>query len=100
MKKRIVVTAIVVLAAIAVERTADLIIFPSASMDVGVAQLEDSESAFHQVQVLEWGKMSLSIAIWGVAALLILLLFWKPIIEYLDLKGKKNEKDITENPVS
>lgn len=97
MKLKILVTAIIIFGAIGTEKMAELILFPSTSMDIAVQQVEDAESGFHQVQAFEYFKSVFFIILWGISLLVIFLIWKETLIK--NLKGLKNEKDFTNNSV-
>lgn len=81
--KRLIVTIVLMLLALVVVRVAELAIFPVVSMDIGVRQLEDSNSIFQELQAFEWSKTVFTSVILSVTGLSVLLVWWKPIKKVL-----------------
>lgn len=81
--KRLILTVVIILLAMLAVDVVTLLIFPVASMDVGVRQLEDSNVVFQEVQALEHFKNIFGQLMLIVAGLLCLIVWLKPIKKVL-----------------
>ena len=79
MKKKLVATIVILLMALVMVRVVSLIIFPVMSMDMGVEQLEDSNTVFQELQVFEWSKTVFNSIVMSVAGISIVLIWLKSI---------------------
>lgn len=81
--KRLIVTIVLMLLALVIVRVVELAVFPVVSMDIGVRQLEDSNTIFQELQAFEWSKMVFTSIVLSVTGLSVLLVWWKPIKKVL-----------------